>query len=59
MATERERTNRTMNVAFTRHHPDCKLCCYSGYSKFCDFNRIGTCPYQSFMDDMKRNNKSE
>ena len=35
------------NYIFTRCHPQCRLCSYSGFSNVCTFLETGVCPYNA------------
>jgi len=45
---------KVRNLVFTRFHPLCRLCMYSGFSDFCTFFETGKCPYHEALEESKR-----
>jgi len=49
-----EEVKKIRNLVFTKFHPLCRLCSYSGFSDFCEFFQTGKCAYQEALGKSKR-----
>ncbi len=45
---------KVRNLVFTKFHPLCRLCMYSGFSDFCAFFETGKCTYHEALEESKR-----
>lgn len=45
---------KVRNLVFTKFHPLCRLCMYSGFSDFCAFFETGKCVYHEALEESKR-----
>jgi CheY-like chemotaxis protein len=49
-----EEVKKVRNLVFTRFHPLCMLCRYSGFSDYCQFFQTGKCIYHEAIEESKR-----
>lgn len=45
---------KVRNLVFTKLHPECTLCHFSGYSDLCQLSQAGTCVYHEGLQEMKK-----
>ena len=48
-----EEVKKVRNLVFTRFHPLCMLCRYSGFSDYCQFFQTGKCVYHEALKESK------
>ena len=48
-----EEVKKVRNLVFTKLHPECTLCHFSGYSDMCQLSQAGTCVYHEGIKEMK------
>ena len=48
-----EEVKKVRNLVFTKLHPECTLCHFSGYSDMCQLTQAGTCVYHEGLKEMK------
>ena len=48
-----EEVKKVRNLVFTKLHPECTLCHFSGYSDLCQLSEAGTCVYHEGLQEMK------
>ena len=48
-----EEVKKVRNLVFTKLHPECTLCHFSGYSDLCQLSQAGTCVYHEGVKEMK------
>ncbi len=48
-----EEVKKVRNIVFTKLHPECTLCHFSGYSDLCQLSQAGTCVYHEGLKEMK------